>query len=969
MRGEAADVHAEVSIEGDVVGQIAIGNNILQIGSLHGDLIVSASRAAFPDPVLRSSAVKVVPRRPEPFFGRQTETTLLVNEARDGRAIAVEGPPGVGRSTLLRHLASHDALDSVVYLPRLDLSVDDAAQVLFDHFYECRIPLRPTAAQAKLLLQQVRATIVVDDVPADTAPALIDLAPNCGFVLAAASSPVIGVRSLPIAGLAIDEARALFEHSFGRQLRLDEHEAANRLCMIAANSPSRVIATAVAARTADQPLATFADGVWASSTASSMELATDDALLLDLLATVPDLVMPGSWLSTLAEVPEVAIRVQRLVAGGLVRLVPGVGYQLLAERAAPAGVRDTVIDHAVDVARSQRRPMSPGPTTDALRAVFTDCASHGDWQAVLDIGAALDPAYAQSGRWDAWRDVLTPMLNAARALGNRGAEARALHQLGTRELGLLSLGAAASLLAVALRIRQSIGDTAGADATRHNISLIPSITAPLPDHQAPGPPFRPRLRAAAAAGAALVTTLTTTVAMTLTTSTPPPTDPAPSAAFTTTSLDFAEQPVSSPGPTRTATLINTGQSVAHISAPRTTGADTADFEITATTCTDALPVGSSCDTTVVFTPSAQGIRNATLTVELGGAEPVTPIALTGSGSAPTGLILDPTTLDFPEQRLGTTSRPQTITVTHPGSGSDSTTLGQIAVEGTAAPAFAIAGDTCSGERIADTATCAIQVQFAPTAAGPQAARLQIPSHEGNIAASVPLRGTAPPEAIPGTQPPPAARPTSPPPPRVVVVPRLVGESLRSARDLLAAAGLRAGVVDQAPDDSLPPGQVIRSSPTPGTQVEPDTAVALLISSGPQTCVVPDVTDHGLEAAKATIASTCATVGPVHTELRIEGETDIVIHTDPPAGTQIVKGESVELTVARDGRRVPRDLIGMSPWSAEAAIAAAGLTVGDITRKDNDGDVPIVTSSSPGPGTLVEAGTKVDFIVESEPNGD
>jgi serine/threonine-protein kinase len=107
--------------------------------------------------------------------------------------------------------------------------------------------------------------------------------------------------------------------------------------------------------------------------------------------------------------------------------------------------------------------------------------------------------------------------------------------------------------------------------------------------------------------------------------------------------------------------------------------------------------------------------------------------------------------------------------------------------------------------------------------------------------------------------------------------------------------------------------------------------------------------------------------PVRTDLRIERETDIVIQTNPPAGAQIVKGGRVELTVARDGRRVP-NLIGMSPSTAEEAIKEAGLTVGDITRKDNDGDVPIVTSLLATPRTLVELGTKVDFIVEREPNG-
>ena len=176
--------------------------------------------------------------------------------------------------------------------------------------------------------------------------------------------------------------------------------------------------------------------------------------------------------------PDVAVRLQRWIAAGLVREIPGTGYQLVAARTAPAETRAEVIDYAAQVARSQRGRISPGPTSDVLHAVFTDCTRRGDWLAVLEIGAALDPVYAQSGRWDAWRDVLTPMLNAARAVGNRAAEARALHQLGTRELCLLGMGTAAGLLAVALRIRQMLGDTGGAAATRHNMSLIPPGAAP-----------------------------------------------------------------------------------------------------------------------------------------------------------------------------------------------------------------------------------------------------------------------------------------------------------------------------------------------------------------------------------------------------------------------------------------------------------------------------------------------------------
>ena len=240
MRGAAADVHAEVSVDGDVVGQIAIGNNILQIGSLHGDLVMAAPPGSIPNPTLRPPPVKVVPRQPNPFFGRRAETTFLVTEANAARAITVDGPGGIGRSTLLRRLATDDALHSVAYLPRLSPSLDDAAQVLFDHFYRCDVPLRPTAAQARLLLQQVRATIVVDDIPTEIVLGLVDLAPNCGFVLAA-DAPVTGVRSMTIGGFAADEARALLEYSLGHTLGPGEHDA-DRICVFAGNSPARIIA-------------------------------------------------------------------------------------------------------------------------------------------------------------------------------------------------------------------------------------------------------------------------------------------------------------------------------------------------------------------------------------------------------------------------------------------------------------------------------------------------------------------------------------------------------------------------------------------------------------------------------------------------------------------------------------------------------------------------------------------------------
>lgn len=948
MGGVEADVHAEVSVEGDVLGQLAIGNNILQIGSLHGDLVTVAQPGSIPNPVLRPPPVKVVPRRPDPFFGQRAESALLLAEARAGHAVAVEGSPGVGRSTLLRRVATDDALQSVAFLSEMRLSLDDAAQVLFDHFYHCDLPLRPTPAQARLLLQQVRATIVVDDIATDTARGLIDLAPNCGFVLAT-SSPVAGVRSLTVGGLAADEARALFEHSLGRALRPDEQSDADRLCMFAGNSPSRIVATAAMARASDQSLGELAEEVWASGASPDLQPTDADARLIDLLAAIPGLIMPESWLSELSHAPDVALRLRRWVTSGLVREFPDAGYQLVGSRTAPGDAREAVISHAVDIGRTQRGHIRrPCPMTDALQAVLADCTHHADWQAVLDIGAVLDPVYAQSGRWDAWRDVLAPMLNAARAVGNRAAEARALHQLGTRELCLLGT-AAAGLLAVALRIREMIGDTAGAAATRHNISQIPPAPAPDVGHEPPPQTHsRPRLKAAAAAATALWTTVTIFVAIYLTYSTP-------SVSFATARLVFPDQPISTSGATQVATLVNNGQTTAHITMPRTVGTNAADFEVTATTCTAELPVGQPCDTTVAFIPTAEGTRTASLAVDVAEGGVVASASLAGTGSAPTGLIVNPPTLYFPEQAIGTAGQSQTITVTRRDPGT--TMLGQTIVDGGAATAFGLVNDTCSGQVLTNAGPCTVDVQFVPKGPGPQVAHVQFVADNGSVAAGVSLQGAGVPRPV-----------TQPGPRSQVIVPQVVGKPIGTARVMLAAAGLRVGAVSDAPDDSTPAGQVVRSGPAPGTQVESGTAVDLVTSSGPPTCVVPDVAGQDLESAKSAIAATCAVVGAVTTKLTSESPANVVIRTVPPAGAEVTKGGAVRLVISKEGKRVP-NVVGSYRGAAEDAIQGAGLSVGTITPADPS--EARVIASSPAAGTPVEPGSNVNLTFEDlapEPEG-
>jgi F5/8 type C domain/Abnormal spindle-like microcephaly-assoc'd, ASPM-SPD-2-Hydin len=122
----------------------------------------------------------------------------------------------------------------------------------------------------------------------------------------------------------------------------------------------------------------------------------------------------------------------------------------------------------------------------------------------------------------------------------------------------------------------------------------------------------------------------------------------------------------------------------------------------------------------------------------GGNSGITPTQCNGVNPAPvyppypaTGVTAAPTALSFGSQATGTTSAPQTVTVSNP--------------TGSAAPVSSIAasGDfsqtnTC-GSSIAANSSCAVSVKFAPTATGTRAGDLTV--NAGGVTNTVSLTGT------------------------------------------------------------------------------------------------------------------------------------------------------------------------------------------------------------------------------------
>jgi putative Ig domain-containing protein/centrosomal CEP192-like protein len=112
----------------------------------------------------------------------------------------------------------------------------------------------------------------------------------------------------------------------------------------------------------------------------------------------------------------------------------------------------------------------------------------------------------------------------------------------------------------------------------------------------------------------------------------------------------------------------------------------------------------------------------------------------GTPSPPPGapaVTFTPTTLTFAAQAIGTTSAPQSITVTN--SGSASLFINSAAVPNTLD--FTEVSDGCSGLTLAPGSTCSVAITFSPTASGTRSAAFTLTDNASNSPQSVPITGT------------------------------------------------------------------------------------------------------------------------------------------------------------------------------------------------------------------------------------
>jgi hypothetical protein len=156
----------------------------------------------------------------------------------------------------------------------------------------------------------------------------------------------------------------------------------------------------------------------------------------------------------------------------------------------------------------------------------------------------------------------------------------------------------------------------------------------------------------------------------------------------------------------TVTNTTTFTSTVNVTNISISGTNASDFSQTST-CT-SLNMGSTCTVTVTFAPTAAGARTGLLTVTTDSASDNSlTVHLAGNGLA-TPATLTPTSADFGDVVLGSSSAARSFTWTN--TSSVALTVSSVNLTGD----FSIAASTCNTS-VAAGASCTVSVTFKPTA--------------------------------------------------------------------------------------------------------------------------------------------------------------------------------------------------------------------------------------------------------------
>ena len=212
-----------------------------------------------------------------------------------------------------------------------------------------------------------------------------------------------------------------------------------------------------------------------------------------------------------------------------------------------------------------------------------------------------------------------------------------------------------------------------------------------------------------------------------------------------------------------------------------------------------------------------------------------------------------------------------------------------------------------------------------------------------------------------------------------VVPDLRGMTEDEARDELTRLkeeektylGMKVET-ERQPSSEYAEGQIMSQDPNPGEKVDQNTTIFVVISSGeePETVEVPKVLGEDESTAEQMIRDAGLVVKKGEAQFSSEYAEGTVMSCDPKPGTEVEEGSEVTIIISLGEEQektveVPT-LRNKSASEAESLLSEAGLS-GSVSREYSDSvEEGYVISQSVDPGTEVEPGTTISYVVSRGP---
>jgi hypothetical protein len=186
-------------------------------------------------------------------------------------------------------------------------------------------------------------------------------------------------------------------------------------------------------------------------------------------------------------------------------------------------------------------------------------------------------------------------------------------------------------------------------------------------------------------------------------------------------------------------LTNVGDASLTVTGFPITGPYQTDYHVGGTCNVGSVLVpGDRCRLDVIGALSVSSTATLTILSDSAGGPVAVPLSGTPSGDIARGLFATPPWIDFDHQSLGTTSAPQTLTLTNPER--IIATVDSVTISGKNAADFSMTTDCYVGRVLVSNGSCSTTITFSPGANGPRAAEITFRLLSGFVTLSYSLTG-------------------------------------------------------------------------------------------------------------------------------------------------------------------------------------------------------------------------------------